>query len=939
MNRMRDQAPATTSSWLDSHVKTLLFAWTDFALRRPWTVVVSAVLLAALGGYVYFFHLPILSDRDALLDADLKSNQARQSYRAEFGDDRYLILVVTKPGSPATNKNDEHPSSSERAAMKAVASQWSERLRTRPDLFPKVVDRLGEDALGPLSVLYLPMDQLNTIAKLVLENEAELRTWFADPSLQTLLELLNGILSRVTPDAGNNADNKMMLDQFESLIQVVQDQLATGPPPSSNAGESPAGRLARGSYEFADLRKDLLFHLSQGHLDPDGYLFFSNGRILTVLSEVVGDPARQNRYEEPLEFARQALDEVLAGQVQGVEAGLAGFPALEYEEMKTGLTDIARGTIITAVLVLFLFIAGFRSLLRPLLATLCLALSLGITCLFIWAALGHLTLIAMVFAIIMVAVGIDFAIHFSTHYEEALHHGASPAEAIRHTIDSAGGPIWLGGITTCAAFLSACFTSFKGLSELGLIAGAGLLICLVCMSVVFPSLLVLVDSRPRLSSRRPAKVHLSRLRLRLPALGGITGSVMMLAVGTLVTLGFIFGQYHVDTNLLNLQQEDGDANQWQRLLLDTDDVATFAMLTFHDRGELETVRERLEASPLVRRTESLFPFQESEKRAIVAPVCSEFTSFRSGSSGNTDVFSSRRELFKMRQRIRQYRRKSPEAEEALGELEKQLESLYLVLSEEPSSIHPERLAALDESLADLSSRSLAGIQSYACPPPFSADLVPDFLRHRFLGENGSLALFVYPSGNVWNREELEEFIWDTRKYAPGMFGEVVSFYENGTSLIRSFLQSACYSIIAIILLIYFWHRRIRLTFLATLPLICSIGILLGWMRWGPYPVPWNYANFFALPILIGVGVDSGIHLVRAYLSGESDIYNSASRAVFLSLSTTIIGFAVLATSDHIGIRYLGYILFCGILACLVCSLAMLPTAMNLLLRKRPYGDE
>jgi len=117
-----------------------------------------------------------------------------------------------------------------------------------------------------------------------------------------------------------------------------------------------------------------------------------------------------------------------------------------------------------------------------------------------------------------------------------------------------------------------------------------------------------------------------------------------------------------------------------------------------------------------------------------------------------------------------------------------------------------------------------------------------------------------------------------------------------------------------------------------LPLLASLGLLLGFMKWGPRPTPWNFANFFGLPILIGIGVDSGIHLVHAWKQSSVNTLLAAGKAVFFSSATSLIGFGILSTSHHLGVGSLGYILFWGIAFCLIISLTLLPVALKVFIK-------
>lgn len=936
-------------SLLDRAFRWVLRLCLTLSLGFPKTVVSISVILAAWGGYLYFFDLPILTDRDQLLNSELELNRLRQVYREKFGDDRYLVLVVTLAEKDSEGGLPSVPGTDDRDRMKQVARAWVDQLSSRPDLFPKVVDRMDWAELRSSVLLYLPEEDFKATTSFLDEHMPSWRGWLEQPSLQSLAAFADEVLVAAAATGEQERGNlEVLIGGLEEFLRSVNGQLQSEL--RVEEARLPEGSVRSGTVQQESLhsvverfRRELVFEMSRGRMDAEGSLFFAEGRILTVFADVRGDPGRQNRYAEGVEFAQARLDEVMASHGTGLEAGLAGFPALEYEEMRTGLKDISRGTLITLVLVTVLFIWGFRSLIRPLLAVLCLCLSLGMTCLLVWILVGHLNLIAMVFAIIMVAVGIDFAIHVTTHYERYRWEGRSAAEAIESTMFSLGGAIWLGGITTAAAFFSAYFTEFRGLSELGLISGAGLLICIPCMCIVYPALLQLTDREEVSPADRLLKKGAGRYQLSVgvrpwKVTNLAAARALILVAAVLVALSYSCGQYHVDTNLLNLQEEDGEANRWQRLLLTTDDVATFGIAIFQNRAELEEARERLESSELVRRTESLYPLHEQMKRNLLEPVCAAVEQLEPLEESVTDLSASRRQVWNLRQRIRRFGSRSQEAQTHLKGVETELASLYRTLGALSSEHHGAGVNSLDRELHDLSAEMRTELRSAVCPPLLDSGNLPSLLVDRFLGKDGSLALFVYAKKNVWNQDELEEFVDEVRGIVPDIFGEVISFYENGRSLINSFLQSALYALLAIVLLLLLWSRSIRTTLLVISPLTASVGLLLGLMKWGPYDVPWNYANFFALPILIGIGVDSGIHLVRAWNSGIPLAFSSASKAVLLSSLTTTIGFGVLATSDHVGVSSLGYILFWGILFSLICSLLLLPTLLGVFAR-RTYESE
>ncbi|MFQ5652307.1 MAG: MMPL family transporter [bacterium] len=895
------------------------------SVRYPWQVVIATLLLAVLGAYVYLFKLQIVTDRKQLINPALEANRTYLEYLDEFGDNEILVLVVHAGKPAAVDSLPPIATATQRVQMKKLAAAWAHHLRQRPDLFPRVYERIEWPGQNGLPLLYQPMESVRGLGLLVQETRTYLYELAQDPSLENQLRILN-LLFRDVASNSILRDRQLapvLLTALQRYLEVLSEVIRAG---------------GHDSLSLFDQESDLLSALP-GHYDADGFMFSENGRLLTAYAHVVGNPAARNRYAEVMAFAETALQTALAenGQADELDAGLAGMPALEYEEIKTTQSDFTRGAILALAGVTALFMLVLGNVIRPALAALCLCCAIAMTFTFAWLFVGHSSLLVMIFTVVLVALGIDFGIHFLTHYEQALAAGHAPAAAILETHRAVGAALWMGGLTTAAAFFSAYMTEFVGLSELGLVAGGGLLFCLLCMTLTFPAMLLLLDNRfpslRRSATNRAAAAFIpSRI---LGWQGGARSARWVLLAGVLVAaFGYLFGQYRLDTNLLKLQALEGSANRWQQVLIRNDDRSLFAISTFQDRASLAQMQAKLAASPdLVRRTESLYPALEAQKRQTLAAVCSTLSTLQVSEPEPPRVAGLRRQAWNLRQNIRKLRRSHPDARRSLSALEESVTRFYRSLDQERAGQIRAHLNSIQMRLYRALEQAVAAHGDFFCPPEVELEDLPSGLRARFLGKNGTLALFIYPAANTWEPDNLERFVAGMRKIDPQVMGELVSLYENGNSLIRSFLQASGYSLVAILLLLLLWTHSVRSTLLTLLPLATSAGVLLGVMKLWPEPPTWNFTNFFALPILIGMGVDSGIHLTRAWQSGNLQTFAGAITAVILSALTTMIGFGILASSAHLGVRSLGKILFLGIALSLLCSLTVLPAALKLYAKK------
>jgi hopanoid biosynthesis associated RND transporter like protein HpnN len=886
------------------------------ATKYSLIVVLAATLLAGAGGYLYFFELKIVTDRSQLVNKELEANRSYQRYLKEFGDDSFLALVISTTAT-GTDGMPKHPTPRQRAGMKQIVDRWTEQTRTRPDLLPKVIDRVEWPSSSSLAPLYVPLSDLHAMAAGFEKALPSLSEWSQSPSLEALLTLANKQFGRL-PAETDTSTMALLLPHVELFFQWLRLNIA-----EESSQPLDTDQLTNLTLSLA----------GPAGMDAEGYFFSEDSRILTAYATVIGDASAKNQFAKPLEFAQNTLDDILADDAlsDDLAAGFAGMPALEYEEMLTSEQDFARTTALALGAVTVLFVIGFGSLARPALGALCLAISIGATFGFVWLVIGHLNLLAMVFAVILVALGVDFAIHFLTHYEDGITTGEAPKAAIMRAYQSVGGALIMGGVTTAVAFLSACFADFAGLAELGLIAGAGLLMSLLVILVVYPAMLYLADTHFARASRgtRLQRFAKSLVPGALRSGSATKRKAILSTSFILMVAGLSLGQYQFDTNLLNLQALDGNISRWQKLLFDVDDRTTFAISTFADRQSLEKIRRAFTDRPdIVRRTESLFPEDEAEKRRVLGRLRSQIASLDTRKQVRSSPFAVKRQLWSLRQTIRKYQTANATAKTALANLRDQVDGLYRVLNQLASDLIPYRLGQIDRHLADATGTLLTRVGEYLALPDFSEQGVPGVLRDRFLGSNGTHALLVYPSKNTWERDNLEEFVTEARTIDPDIFGEIVALHENGRSLVRSFLQSAVAALVSILVLLLVWTRSIRTTGLALIPLVVSVGLLLGIMKYAPRAQTWNFANFFAIPILVGIGVDSGIHLVHAWQRNGRDVFQNAAKAVLYSSLTTMIGFGILATSRHAGIASLGYVLLVGIGMCLAASFTTLPAALS-----------
>jgi hypothetical protein len=213
--------------------------------------------------------------------------------------------------------------------------------------------------------------------------------------------------------------------------------------------------------------------------------------------------------------------------------------------------------------------------------------------------------------------------------------------------------------------------------------------------------------------------------------------------------------------------------------------------------------------------------------------------------------------------------------------------------------------------------------------------LPSALRDRFVGVTGKLLLQVYPRDDVWQRDKQEKFVTDLRKVDPNVTGTPVQLYEYETLLKDSYVQAAWYSLAAIAFMVFFHFRSLGAVILSLLPVGIGALWLTGLMGW--FGIPINLANIMTLPLVIGIGVTNGVHILNRFAEERTPgiLARSTGKAVLVSGLTAIAGFGSLILAKHRGIYSLGCVMATGIATCMIAGLTFLPALLNLLGRWRP----
>jgi hopanoid biosynthesis associated RND transporter like protein HpnN len=604
---------------------------------------------------------------------------------------------------------------------------------------------------------------------------------------------------------------------------------------------------------------------------------------------------------------------------------ITGDVPLADEEFGAAAKGAVSGLIVSVALVLVWLFLALRSwrLILPVMLTLLLGLAL--TTGFAAAAVGTLNLISVAFAILFVGIAVDFAIQFAVRFREMrfLAQGRSAcgggiAAALTQTARRVGGQVLIASLATASGFLAFVPTDFRGVAELGLIAGAGMLIAFVCTLTFLPAMLVLM--RPlaegaEIGFARAAILDRLLARWRWPVLALFA---VIFAAGTALGTRLQF-----DSNTLHTKSPDSEAVQTLMGLLRNPVTNPFTISIMRpDVAAAAALAPQLGRLPLVDHTIdllSLVPADQPEKLAAIADAASllapalqppppprapDAAALRHAAATTAGALASVLGVLPTKSPLRLI----------VGDL--------AALSHAPDAT----VRAADAALVRFLPEQIARLRLALSAKPVTPADIPAALRRDYVLPDGRARIQVVPKPEVSQGDALRRFVRQVQAVAPDAGGPAVAIASTAATITAAFLQAGISAVLAIGLILVVALRRVQDAALVLAPLLLSASMTALIVVASGMTL--NYANVIALPLLLGVGVSFNIYFVMNWRSGITRFLGSATaRAVIFSALTTGTAFGSLAVSFHPGTASMGRLLLISLACTLLATLVFVPALL------------
>ena len=843
----------------------------ELCTRHAWPVIVLAVALAAFCSFYTVRHFAVATDIKQLFPAELP--WAQRAYDLIGAFPQHDVLVVVDAPSPELT---------DQASAKLTAALAADTAH-----FKTVQQPQGGSFFARNGLLFLPTGDLQRMAGEMSGAGPLIGALAADPSLRGAL----GALSQGLMGVANGA---YALDALNRPMQMAGDA----------ADAALHNRPAHFSWRELASGKTAMPEELRRFIEIEPVLDFNALQPGLAATQAIADAA------ERLNLAGEDQARV---RVTGlVPMNDAEFATLQDHAALNGALSIA-----AVLIILWLALRSSRIILAAIISIACgLAYSAALGLFLV----GALNLISVAFFVLFVGLGIDFGIQFSVRYRAERHDLGGLEPALISAARKAGAPLALAAAATALGFVAFLPTEYRGLGELGEIAGPGMIIAFLTSITLLPALLRVLNppGEPRemgFAGLAPVDRFLQRHRVSVVA---VTLTVVILASPLLAFLPF-------DFNPLHLQNPNSEAvATYLELRHDPQTGANAAEIIKPDLASAEASAQRLASVPEVAQTRTLANFIPADQQqklglirqiaAAIGPALSPKQTLPPPSDADTVAA-----LLSTAGSLAQFAALGGEG----GSAAKRLAELLTQLAQADPSARQRVEAAIVAPLK----LSLAGLQAALNPEPVTAATIPPEIKGDWIARDGRARVQVLPSGDPENTAVLRQFVTAVLAAEPDATGPAVMLYEAGNTIVRAFIEAAIFALGAIALLLWITLRRVTDMLMTLVPLLLAAVVTLELCV--VFDLPLNFANVIALPLLLGVGVAFKIYYTMAWRRGRTALVQSTlTRAVIFSAMTTATAFGSLWLSRHPGTSSMGQLMALALLCTMMAAVLFQPALMG-----------
>ena len=868
---------------LDSTCGNVFSRWVRRLEHRALLIAILATLLGAACLLYTLDNLRIDTNLDNMVADDLPFQRTQARVKAQFPQIFNNVVVVL----------DSDAAESARTAALALR----EALSPRGDLFEHVDTPRADPFFENKALLYQTEDKLEEMSLRLADVQPFLGTLRRDHSMRGLFSTLEVAFEEKTK--GDELEIGRVVGNIDNAIQATL--------------------------------KDEPYVVSWRELLMDEE-YRTDDRRQYVMAKPRLDPTRALPAKDAIAVVRAAWQNLPEEKKHGVQMHLTGGATLSHEELEAVLGDMILIGILLTVLVGVVLTIGLGSWQLVVSTILTLSIGLTYTGAMATALVGRLNVVSVAFGILYVGLSVDYAIHICLRYREGIQKGLIHIDALCAAVRYTGGALVIATITTAIGFYAFVPTSYAGIAELGIISGTGMFISLFSNVTVLPAFLALLPmpAKPQRQKGLLARKSLRDLPERHPR------PVLLCSAVVLLISLVLLPRVHFDPNPLNLRDPDSESVITFRRLLATSRPPPWTLnVLAESESQAAHKAQELRDLPAVWQSRSLVdlvPDNQEEKLGILEDTAlsigagfpvepdpppsldEQAAAVRSASKAIDAYLAS------------EHGRNDAGARELRGHMD-QLASALAKPDGKGVAERFERAAigTLPESMELLDNALTA--------EGFTQEDIPERLKELWVSNEGVYRVEAYPGDDLNDLGALQGYASEVETVAPDAAGTPVQMLGTRDTVVSAFREAIMLAVIASFVVLLILLRDLKDVGLVLTPLLMA-GILTG----GAMVIlglDFNFANVVALPMLFGLGIDNGVHMVhraREHPPGSptrtSLLGTSTARGIIFSALTTGCSFGSLALSRHAGMASMGSLLTIGMLMTLISTLVTLPALLT-----------
>ena len=848
--------------------------------RHAWLVIAVATVATAVSSVYAARHFAINTDINTLISPDLSWRKREIAFDQAFPQHLRSILVVLDAPTPELATQ----------ASAALVGRLSENTR----LFKSVAQPGGGEFFRQNGLLFLPTPETEKVAGQITQAEPLIAQLATDPTLRGLIEVLQMGLTGVELE-------KTTLDAMVRPLATTAD-----------------------TVEAVMANKPVYFSWHELLAGSEGGNTNTKRKFIDIQPEL--DFTALQPGKKATDAIRQAVTDLKLPEDSGARVRLTGPVPIADEEFATVQEGMLVNSIATVLVILWLALRSGRIILAVFLN---LVAGLAMTAALGFLIVGPLNLISIAFAVLFVGLGVDFGIQFSVRYRADRYDVDDLKLALAHAARYAGAPLTLAAAATAAGFLSFLPTAYRGVSELGQIAGMGMLVAYLSSITLLPALLTVLNPRGEpepLGFAWLAPVDRFMERQRIPILVGVAA----VSLGGLPLLYFL----QFDFNPINLRSPRVESiATFLDLRRDPITGANAISVLAPDLAASRPIAERLSKVPEVSQVRTLdyfVPSDQEQKLAAIAVARDKLEPSFQPDAAQTPPTDEENvtSLNEVVTSLNEATAKHPggpgaaAAQRLAGDLAK----LAQATPEMRKQVAAAFLRPLGTALGDLQDLLRAHKVTLAD--------VPRDIEELWRTADGRARVEVLPRGDPNDNETLRQFARAVLAVEPDATGGPISILESGETIVRAFFEAGGWALISIAILLWIVLRRFGDVLLTIVPLLLAGVVTLELCV--VFGISLNFANIIALPLLLGIGVAFKIYYIMAWRAGQAGLLQSSlTRAVFYSALTTATAFGSLWLSSHPGTSSMGKLLALSLLTTLAAAVLFQPVLMG---KPRELGE-